>query len=86
MKKSIIYNGVYAIYDEKAGSFSAPFNAPNDETARRIYSQMIAPLAKFGSDMRLYRLATMEITADPDGDVMALEEKPVLVNVEETEK
>lgn len=86
MKKSIIYNGVYAIYDEKAEAFSAPFNAPNDETARRIYAQMTAPLAKFGSDMRLYRLATMEITASPESDVMALEEKPVLVNVEETKE
>lgn len=82
-QKNIIYNGIYAIYDKVAESFSAPIAAPNDRTAWRIF---LGVKDKFisNNDISLYRLGSMEITANPErDDIVQLEVKPVLVDFSE---
>lgn len=79
-KENIIYNGIYAIYDTVAKSFSAPIAAPNDRTAWRIYLGILDKVI-MKKDVSLYRLCTMCITAKPDDDnIVQLEVKPVLVD------
>lgn len=76
-KKNIIYNGIYAIYDSVAESWSAPIAAPNDRTAWRIFQGINDKFAG-KHDIALYRLASMCITASPDDDnIVQLEVKPV---------
>lgn len=79
-QKNIIYNGLYAIYDSVAESWSAPIAAPNDRTAWRIY-QGINDKFMGKNDVSLYRIATMCITATPEDDnIVQLELKPVKVD------
>lgn len=79
-QKNVIFNGIYAIYDKVAESFSAPIASPNDRTAWRVFLDITKNFpAK--SDISMYRIGTMCITASPDDDnIVQLELKPVHID------
>jgi len=72
--------GLYSIYDRKAGSYQAPFQAPNRAVAQRIYEFMKSDedhfISKFPDDFELWQVGGFDPEA---GLLLPFDNGPVRV-------
>lgn len=60
-----VFDTFYSVYDEKAGSFTPPFLAKNDEVAKRVLIQSMralpdCPLIDYPADFTLFAIGSWD--------------------------